>query len=257
MYKIIYDEEELKKFFDILPPLKSTEVFFVSLSARNKYLTKELQTYYGLGRTEMFEKRIIRYRDWERLLRTLRKFETAAGSYLTKKGLNIPDRCITCYININPSDTLKAYKEFNQTMTEYMYELAHCATDNRDLDNISKRINKMDNLLMTCYQKNRGTKHFIDIDFDIPKSNEIFWEFISHFTYHLDDNNVKYHVIDTHSGYHVLLERDTVKFNFTELINPLNKKAKNLYNSEVVLNKNEMIPIPGTLQGNYEVRFIE
>ena len=274
MYKIIYCEEELKKFFNLLPPLKSTEVFFVSLASRNKYLTKSEQEYYGLGRTEMFEKRIIRYKEWERFLRTIRKFETAAGSYTTKKGFNIPNKSIVCYMNINPSDTLKTYKEFNKTMTEYMYELAHCATDNRNLDDICKRVNKMDNLLLTCYQKNRGVKHFIDMDFDIPKN--YYDPVVTSFLNDMKLNEIEYFVIDTKSGFHVLLKRDTVNYNFNDSIYKSNEKLAIEYMKEnnvqlgkdgvidihkeigyeIILNKNEMIPLPGTLAGGHEVKLI-
>ena len=165
MYNLINDEEEVKKFFDkVVPPLKNNEVYFVSLSARNKYLTAEEREELNLGRTEMFEKRVIRNDSFERFLRTLRKFETNEGSYLTKNGSNIPNKSIIVYFNINPSDVLKAYKEHNHTMNEYMFELAHCASEKRDTENIMKRIRKMDDLLTTCFQKNTGTKHYIDVD---------------------------------------------------------------------------------------------
>lgn len=74
--KLIHDEEELKWFFDnILPELKPTETYFLSLSARSKYLTEEEKVSLELGYTEMFAKTIVRKRNWERFLRTVRKLE--------------------------------------------------------------------------------------------------------------------------------------------------------------------------------------
>lgn len=255
MYKLIYDENELKKYFDIImQPLLKTEVFFISLSARNKYLTKEEREFYQLGRTEMFVKNIIRDYNYEKFIRTIRRFETNEGSYLTKNGKDIPSKCIIIYMNINPSSTIKAFKEFNKTMNEYMFELAQCSINGQEIDNISNKINKMNNLLMTCYQKNVGSKYWIDVDFDIPK--EAFY-LIEIFTNELKINNVNYYIINTKNGYHVLLKKDTINYNFNETIKLVNEIAsKKLNDFEIILNKNAMIPLPGTYQGDYEVKFV-
>lgn len=258
MYKIIYDEKQLKEFFDVvLPPLQNTEVYFVSMSARNKYLTEEEKKFYGLGRTEMFERRIVRYRKWDRFLRTIRKFETNKGSYLTKNGINIPQHCIICYININPSDTLKSYKEFNKIMNEYMYELSECSINNRDKQDIINRINKMDTLLMNCYQKNKSKKYWIDIDFDIKKDD---YDIVETFLKDLEEEKILYHVIDTHSGYHVLLNRQTITYDFNKSLEKCRDLGYDKYKDtkwEIDKNDNEMIPLPGTIQGNYEVRLLK
>lgn len=258
MYQIIYDENELKRFYDnVMPRLIDDEVYFVSLSARNKYLTEEERKRLALGRTEMFAKTIVRSDSFARLLRTIRKYETNEGSYLTKNGSYIPPKSIICYFNINPSSTLKAYKEFNATMNEYMYELAHNSLENRNTENIISRIKRMDDLMMICYQKNRGRKVYLDVDFDINKGD---FHLVEYFCERMKQNNVKYFVVDTKSGYHVLLDRSTIKFNFTEVITDVESKAFCIYGErekyEIVLNKNAMIPLPGTLQGGHEVRVL-
>jgi len=51
---MIKDNNEFEKFLNILPDLQKDEVYFVSLSARNKLLTPEERSFYSLGRTEMF-----------------------------------------------------------------------------------------------------------------------------------------------------------------------------------------------------------
>ena len=50
---------EAKEFASMLAPLNMDEVYFISLSARNKYLTQEERDEYSLGRTEMFAREII------------------------------------------------------------------------------------------------------------------------------------------------------------------------------------------------------
>lgn len=256
MYKLIYSEEELKKYFDlVMKPLISTEVFFVSLSARNKYLTEEERRELLLGRTEMFERKLVRYYDWNRFLRTIRKFETNEGSYTTKNNSNIPQKCIVCYININPSDTLKAYKEFNEEMNKYMYEISSNSIKGHDIDNIINRIKKMDHLLETCYQKSVGTKYWVDVDFDIPKEH---FSLVQLFQKELNENNVKSIVIETKSGFHVLLDKSTINYNFTKTIIDINEVAsRQLEDFEIVLNKNSMIPLPGTIQAGHEVKILD
>lgn len=260
-HTFIHDASELKFFYDnILPPLGRNEVYFVSLSARNKYLDPEEREELGLGRTEMFERAVIRERNFSHFLKKIKSYERNKDAFLTKKGFAIPSKCITVYFNINPTNVLKAYNEFSKTMNEYFMELGINASKNGDIDNVGKRINKMDVLLMNCFQKNMGRKHYIDIDFDIPKT-EI--RVVEYFLNHLKERSAKanYFVIDTKSGYHVLLERDAIKYNFNESISASIEYAKEVGinvndNFEIVNNKNLMIPLPGTLQGGYPVRVI-
>ncbi len=262
-YNLIHDEKELKHFFDeVMPPLTSNEVYFFSLSARNKYLSLEEREHFGLGRTEMFERTIVREKDWNKFLKKIVRYQTVEGGYLTKKNLPIPEKSIVVYFNINPTNVLKAYNEFLGTMNEYFMELGLNASKSGDIDNVSKRINKMDVLLMNCLQRNRGTKHYIDVDFDIPKNQD--W-ILNKFLNNLKENNVTYYVIDTKSGFHVLLKRDTIKYNFTEVVKNLEQEANTFrlgkmiseQHWEIAVNKNGMIPLPGTYQGGHPVRIIK
>lgn len=246
---LIYSEEEIKKFYsNVLPPLSNSEVYFVSLSARNKYLTQEERVLLNLGRTEMFERRIVRNNDYNKFIRTIKKFEVKDGSYTTKNNSIIPDKCIICYININPSNTLKALNEFNKTINEYYLEISICASEGRDPTNILSRINKCDTLLMNCFQRNRGKKHYIDVDFDTKNALALIA-----FTDELTSKEVEHHIIETKSGFHVLLKSDTITYNFTKKLNELNNES---VDGEIVVNKNGMVPLPGTLQGGYKVKLI-
>ena len=260
-HSFIFDVSELEFFYNnILPPLDKNEVYFVSLSARNKYLSPEEREELGLGRTEMFERTVIRERVWERFLKKIKSYERNKESFLTKKGFAIPSKCITVYFNVNPTNVLKAYNEFSKTMSEYFMELGINVSKGGDIDNVGKRINKMDVLLMNCFQRNMGRKHYIDIDFDIPKDEIRIVDFFINDLKKRTENAV-YFVIDTRSGFHVLLKRDTIKYNFNESISASIEYAKEIgidvnNNFEIVNNKNLMIPLPGTLQGGYPVRVI-
>lgn len=96
MNQFIYDENELKKFFDLyVPDSLPNEVYFISLSARNKYLTPEEKEELGLGKTEMMERRIIREKNWNKFIRSIRKFETNERAITSKNGFCIPKKCMT------------------------------------------------------------------------------------------------------------------------------------------------------------------
>lgn len=268
--KLIHDVDELKWFFDnIIPQLKPTEVIFLSLSARNKYLTDKEKVSLELGRTEMFAKTIVREKEWERFLRTIRKLECDERGYTTKNNSPIPSKAIVCYININPSDTLKALNEFNKVINEYMFELSQVAVNKRDPENIFNRLNKVDNNLMTAYQQSTGTRLWIDFDLDIDKNWKVYEEVV--FKDWMKKKGIlTYFWIDTKSGYHLLISREDLRFNPKELVDFIKQGYCNwLFNEydyemaqekldscEIIKNDNAMIPVPGCLQGGYPVKVL-
>lgn len=257
--KIIHDEKELKWFFDnVMPPLKETEVYFISLSARNKYLTEEERKHYELGRTEMFEKSIIRRKEWDRFIRLIRKFECDTRGYTTKNHMPIPAKSLVCYLNVNPSDSFKALSNFQGLIHEYYTEMSALLTQpNRNTENFFNRINKIDNNLMTMYQQATGTRHYMDIDFDFEEKQP---HIIEPITDYLKDKGIEEHYwIDTKSGYHLLINRNQLKFNPNDIIKfcfkQIGEESKDGV-KEITLNKNEMIPLPGTYQGQYPVKVL-
>jgi len=262
-YKFIHSIDELKYFYNnVLPPLKETEVYFVSLSARNKYLTDIEKEELDLGRTEMFCKSIIRKNEWNRFLRTIRKFECHKEGYTTRTGASIPEKAIVCYININPSSTPRTIQTFKQVMAEYDTELISIALgDRQNTSNIAQRLNKIDNNLYTCFQNSGGIKHWIDIDMDVNKEYKPFNRVSSVFL--LEKGITNFHWIDTKSGYHLLIKRDELKFNpqiicdyfINDYVHSLPTKCFDT-KFEIVLNKNYMIPLPGTFQGGYPVTIL-
>lgn len=257
MNKLIHSTDEIKYFFDnILPDLQRDEVFFISLSARNKYLTPEEREEIGLGRTEMFERTIIREKEWHRFLKKIRRFETTEKAYLTKNNKPIPNKCIVVYFNINPSSSIKALHEFKSKTDEYFFEMIQ----SKNIEEGYKKLKKIDVLLMNCFQRSRGHKSYIDIDFDIPKSEfHIVQFFIKHMKEH-NPKDINFFVIDTKSGYHVMIDRSSLKYNFNESIAAANEHTVNMTeieNFEIINNKNEMIPLPGTYQAGYPVTIMK
>jgi hypothetical protein len=252
MLTFIHDEVELKKFFDIvLPPLSNTEVYFVSMSARNKQLTEEERRFYDLGRTEMFERKIIREKDWMKFLRTIRKFEMHEGGMTGRSGIPLPSKCLILYFNVNPCDVVQAYKIFQNEMTENVYNLV----SGRGSD--PAFFKRMDRLMMNAIQKSKGEKHYIDIDLDLNKGRGL--SFVQDFLDALKKEGVEYFLVDTKGGFHVLLRKKSIHFNYNVLINEFQKRVEGKDELEVVEinpNRNGMIGLPGTLQADYPTRIL-
>ena len=250
MFNLVHSVSEIEKFHSFLHPLQIGEAYFVSMSARDKYLTAEEREHFSLGRSEMFGRKIVKYPSFADYLRVIRSMEVNDGGYTTRNGLSIPHKCAVIYANINASSGIKALHEFNQRTNDLMLE----TLSNKDA---FKHYASLDSILMNCFQRQRGTKHLLDVDFDVkkdPEGHALLGSFIGE----LKKNNVTYKVIETHGGFHVLLVRNTLKFNYYAVIKKLDETAKELYGkAEIVKNVNDMVPLPGTMQAGFPVKFLE
>ena len=168
-YEVIADFDEVKKMIDILPELLPSEVFFISLSARKKYLTDEERKLYNVNRAEMFARNIIREKSYEKFHKILSRMETNVEGFKTKSGMSYPQSAVVTYININPSSMLKANAEYINKVNQYSYEMTRALINGKNCDAIMKKFSKLDVELMNCVQRCRGQKKFIDVDFDIDK----------------------------------------------------------------------------------------
>ena len=250
-YKVINDFEEMKKMIDLLNDLGPAEVYFVSLSARKKYLTKAERQIYNLNRAEMFARSIVREKSYEKFFKIMSRMEVNENGYTTKTGQSYPAKAIVTYININASNMLVANAEYQQKVNQYSFEMTRALLNRKKCDSIMTKFSKLDVELMNCVQRSRGQKKFIDIDFDVDKVKE-YYVLVKYIDF-LKKNDIKYHVIETKSGYHVLMERATINCNFHKVVTELDK----LVEDEVIINKNEMVPCPGTLAGNFPIKFLE
>ena len=60
MFNLVHSVNEIEKFHSFLHPLQIGEAYFVSMSARDKYLTPEERAHFSLGRSEMFGRKIVK-----------------------------------------------------------------------------------------------------------------------------------------------------------------------------------------------------
>jgi len=250
--KLISDIEELKRFVDhYLPELGDDEVYFVSLSARNKHLSTEERRTIGLSRTEMFARALVRSK--EKFVQIIRRYECNPWAYLTKNNVPIPSKCVIAYVNINPSSALKATQE---AMTEIQKRMFDSVLSDGKTPETLASLKKLDIIVMNAFQRQRGTRHFIDIDFDIPKDNgrllkDLFLDCLEEFKV----RGMRFFVVETKGGYHVVVDKGTINFNYPLLLQEMEAWFREVTDEkiEVVPNKNEMIPCPGTFQAGFPV----
>ena len=160
------------------------------------------------------------------------------------------------YFNINPSSTIKAYHMFAKNMAQFSSELLIASLGGKDTNTMMTKMRHGDIEYMNCIQKARGSKHFIDIDFDIDKEKDCY--LLDKFINDMTSQNIYFFIIETRGGYHVVLKLSTIpkKFNLYELTHILDCGAKRSNDkNEIVINSNAMIPLPGTYQGGFKVRY--
>jgi hypothetical protein len=239
---MIHDEEQILKFINILPDLQNDEVYFLSASARNKYLTQEEREYYTLGRTEMFARKIAQSKS--KYINVINNIIKETSIYHTKNNKNIPQKCLVYYANINPSSGVQALQLFYKKTNDLLFSMY---SNPKHVGNFKN----LNTLLMNCYQKAKSRKYFIDIDCDVEDQ-----EYIEPIRYELRKNNVIFYTIQTRSGFHILIEKHSVKYNYTRIINTQNELVKQI-GGEIIINQSEMIPIPGIFQAGAKVKFID
>lgn len=267
MLDLIFNTAEINKFYSkIYEPLKLNEVHFISLAARNKYLTDEERSEIQLGGTQMIFKTVLRSYDMDKFRLKICQISDSAKYYRSLNDKAIPIYCFVFYANINPSDTLKATKSFKQILDEYDEEVVRVSMsdkrDNSKFENIMRRYNNLYNTLLSCYQKYPSRKLWVDLDIDLLFPEHL--KFIREGKiktsickkYNVSEEDV--YQIDTRGGVHVLLRTSSMSKEF----NPLEVKSflkasldfSETPYKEVEINGNAMVPIPGTLQGGAEVK---
>jgi hypothetical protein len=252
MNNLIVDKEHFDKFINILPDLQKDENYFLSLAARNKYLSTEEREKYQLGRTEMFGRLLARSK--EDFTLKMKDLAVKLESRKTNNGSSIPNKAVVVYANINPTSMIKAYEMFMNEMNKEIYSAFYAEQKNKGANYES--IKFADRVFMNCCQKARSRRVYIDIDMD-TKDKNIFEEFISFIDLAM---GIDYHIIETHGGYHFLIKCDTIseKFNFYNCVYDANLKAEQLPEpKEVIINKNQMVPIAGTKQSDFLVKVIK
>lgn len=269
-YKFINNLQELISFLDILKvDLQPYEMYSIMLVYKKKYLTEGEKTVYSFPTSGNVERLVIRESDPQEFVRKLRRLECSKGSYLDRKGNPFSQKVLVPYLSINPLDGRLAYanfaSEFNDRVTKLMVHKNQLSL---------KKFSELDVRLFSHVSKNRSRRVWKDLDFDVPK--EVFLPYLM--KGYLDSKGLKYIWLDTKSGYHLLVKTESLTFDPKDIcsvgedyliehlvklgVTYLRDHVTNQivfaideipFRSEAIVNNMEMIPIPGTYQGEYPV----
>jgi len=109
-YKIIVDEEKLDNFIEWLPDLEDSEVFYVQMFGRKKYL--------GQGTIQSGQQSLNRFAcKKNRIKEKLKQLEIPLGYYKNREVV-LPNECLAVYITPNPRCHEVAAKQLLKTLAD-------------------------------------------------------------------------------------------------------------------------------------------
>jgi len=214
-YQLIKDEESLLNFIEWLPELKSDETYYLSLLARNKY-NKDFPA------NTVQLKRVIANK--QMMFNKIKQMECQIGSY-QYKGQPIPEDTLCLYITPNPRSQTKATKKL-------LKNLLDLALNNYSGYNIQSEA-------LSAIQISSSRTVYMDFDFDDieiedikPLLNGI-----------INEDAVTF--VKTYGGFHLLIEVAKIA---KEYFKSYYDAILRLPNCDV--RKDNLLPIPGCIQGN-------
>ena len=247
-YSLIKDEEETKRFVEkVLQPLKNDEVYITVLTARKKYCPTISSS------MEVVSRDIIRNNDTNKILRKLKKMSIVEGLYIDKNEDIIPNEAFALYILPEPRSMLKAYKEFNININEWMCQ--DLLSEHKDLE----LYRKLDLKLFSAIHRSRSkAKYFIiDIDkkdemllkniLDLIKMGDLSKDLYSTLQWQYPTIESIVWISETRGGWHIILNRNDETGKIVHEI--MERKF-----SDVEFRKETMTPTPGLLQGGFLVK---
>ena len=222
VYQLIFDEDELRKYLEVLPKLERNETFYITLFARKKYTENPACKY---DKTQL--KRFTTTAD--RLIEKLHQLECPVGSYTGHNNLPIPQESLAVYINPNP-------RSLSRSLIRGIQALASSIDKEGEHPNPRQAIM---NVLQTT--KSRTAFHVFDIDSKdlsiIDKVREI--------------TNDNFFYVETRGGFHLYLDQNKIdKFSKNWYVT-----IKNLPNVDVT--GDMLTPLPGSVQGNFIPKIVK
>jgi hypothetical protein len=262
-YEFLKDLDELKWFWTYaMRPLKPNEVYFISTSARNKRLNEAEREYFQVGRSEMWHKEIIIDDDFSRFLRGIRRCESNKLSYLTKAGVPYPDRVLVLYANIAPTDAYSAMTKQIDSLITVQRELVDSMLKNsqQGIAQSYRNIRRSHTTGQSIFARSFAESDWVDIDSDIENYGTVEGQAIQgvkNFLYE-EIGKGNFMQIQTVGGFHWLIRKSKLsdvgrKYKkdaigvITSFMHSVFKSGGIVVN-EIIKNKNEMIPLPGTIQ---------
>jgi hypothetical protein len=252
-YRIIADLDELRWFYDHgIPRLLPHECYYMSMSARAKKLSAEERKHYNFQHNEMFGKELLTHDSFENLVRHLRRYECAEGSYTDKNGNPYPQKCLVCYWNINPSSAVKTVQKVKEYISDFEYQLASSQLQKSEqgMEQALVNMKLLPHRIYTLASQARSRRVWLDVDMDFEDApteatvqgvRETLGAFLPKGATILTR---------TGGGLHALLKVEHLGENASpqSIVKALSARFSDGSLKECIVNPNPMTVLPGTLQ---------
>ena len=219
-YKIVNDEKRLIDFIDWLPELADNEKFYCALLSRKKYAE--------VWNTKSDKSHLKRFlTDKEKMLNKIRQLEVKVGEYKLF-GTEVDEKSLALYINPNPRDLHKATYNGIIEFTKLLRD------ENKSYNPHAE--------ILSCIQRSVGNKVYLDFDIDYkPFDVATLDPFI---------NREAITILETRGGYHILVELKKIEPEYKS------KFYQGIKSLNVDQTGDQLIPIPGCIQGGFVPRFL-
>ena len=228
-YSIIKNEKLLDSFIEWLPELQEDECYYLCLFARSKYAKNEDgSNKFPHIKTDKAQLKRVTVHKKSLLKDKIRQMECAFGSYKTKDNEDIPQEALALYITPNPRNQKKA-------MFQLMKRLIDMQIANSSGFNIHAEA-------MSAIQKSKSRTVYIDFDLDIE--NLSLGTIKAIIANHVNLDAVNF--LKTRGGFHILINPEKVHVEYKNKFYQGIQSIKGIDQSG-----DNMIPVPGTSQGNF------
>jgi hypothetical protein len=265
-YRLIYDKAALLRFFNMFFSdigNKPYEVALMYLAYRRKYNPSVI-----IHEATCFDRKIVKYSDENIFYQLVRSYEIPSDGYTTREGLPAPEDAMVIYCMLNPRSTVKAWgmlqKEMSNAMEHTLLQKERSSND-PNKSSVPKEWKRIDSLYKNCVHKSRSRKPYFELDVD-TKDPEVI-ERVATFLRTLDTSSWIC-TIETRGGYHVVFDteklgktgRSAVYKEFTDKsykVPTTSFDGKNIVKDLVEICSDPVEPIPVTVQGGFNVKFVE
>jgi len=244
---LIYDVKQIKQYADLFLPCIDEDphnVLYLYLASRRKYCPdmKKDKT--------CFEKKLLTEFDGDYLCKMIRRYEALVPIHI------VPKESLVVYCAINPRSALKGATKLQNKISTYLEDYI---LNNQN----SLSLRKIESIYKSCVHSSVAERRYIELDIDTKDEKVI--EKVKQF---LTSDYLSYLVctIETHGGYHVVFKdmdkilKQRMYRHFTSKLYKFqgtNIKGKSITKSYVDVRSDPAQPIPGTIQGGFNVRFCD
>ena len=217
-YKILHDEDDLKRFIDFLPMDENNPYYYIMLKARKKH-------YNELPYQDIILERILCRKN--NIINSIKRLEVALGLYncTTKNNETfiVPNSALSIYMICNPIDT----KSVINKIAKDSIDIAFGKNENTSLTK----------LYYSNIQDSPIKKKLMDIDFDTKTDILEFTQMVKNT---LSEDSFK--ILKTTNGYHLIIN--------LEIKQPNKKWYLELSKIDGFDKVADLTPIAGCIQGN-------